>query len=140
MTYAVNYFPDQALLEVILADRITGADLREATTKCISLQKQTGVVRFIVDADGWEVIASFFDIYDIADKQYLNEGLDKQSRIAVILPTSLSSQAAAGFYETVCVNRGWNARVHPDRQSALEWLTDAPGSGDLDSEESVRRT
>ena len=138
MPYSIKHLPDLAIVEVARTGLISGDDLREATSECITLQKHTGVTKFIVDANGWEVIASFLDVYNLADQQYSNEGLDRKTHIAVILPTSISAQAAADFYETVCKNRGWNARVHPNRQSALEWLMVASDGNNLDRDEAIR--
>ena len=122
MPYTVKHDPVFGIIEVTFTGLITEANLREATTQAISRQKQTDTTRFLVDANGWDVRASFIDIYEIADKQYLKEQLNRQSRIAVILPTSVSVQEAARFYETVCFNRGWNAKICSDRQSAKDWL------------------
>ena len=54
--------------------------------------------------------------------RYWQEEFDRRSRVAVILPTAASTLKGALFYETACQNRGWNARVFPDRQSAMDWL------------------
>jgi hypothetical protein len=35
------------------------------------------------------------------------------------------AREAAHFYEAACRNRGWLARVLPDRESAIDWLKDA---------------
>ena len=122
MPYTVKHDPVFDIIEVTFTGLITEANLREVTTQAIFTQKQTDTTRFLVDANGWDVRASFFDIYELADKQYWKEELNRQSRIAVILPTSVSVQEAVRFYETVCYNRGWNAKVCSDRQSAKDWL------------------
>ncbi len=125
MPYTINHLTNLDIVELALTGFVSGSDLREATTKCIDLQKEAGVTRFLVYINGSEILASFVDVYDIAEKQYHREGVDRQSRIAVIFPTTLSAQAASNFYETVCQNRGWNAQVHPNRKIALDWLMDA---------------
>jgi hypothetical protein len=133
MPYSVKHDPVQGIVEVTLTGPITGADLRAATTECTSLQKQTGATRFLIDANGWDVSASLVDIYEIPTVQYWREGLDRHSLIATIFPGSASGQQAANFYETVCQNRGWHARVFPDRQGAVAWLraggADSPDTG-----------
>lgn len=122
MPHNIEYDPVLDIIEVTLTGLITKADLRESTTQAISMQKQTDTTRFLLDANGWDVRASFSDIYEIADKQYWKEELNILSRVAVILPTSVSVQEAVRFYETVCLNRGWNARICSDRQGAMDWL------------------
>jgi len=125
MSYTINHLANLDIVELTFTGIISGSDLREATTECIDLQKETGVTRFLVHANGSEVVASFVDLYDLAEKQYHKEGLYRQSRVAVVFPTTLSAQTAADFYKNVCRNRGWNAQIHPNRQSALDWLMDA---------------
>lgn len=122
MPYSVKREPALDIIEVTLTGLITEADLREATTHAISLQKQTGTTRFLVDANGRDVRVPLIDIYEIPRTQYGKEELDIKSRIAVILSASVSVQEAARFYETVCFNRGWNAKICSDRQSATDWL------------------
>ena len=120
--YSVKHDPLLGIVEVTFTGLLSGADLREATTECIALQKQTGATRFLVDLNGSELGASTLDIYDLPDKQYGEEDLDIHSRIAVILPTTGKTREAALFYEAACRNRGWHTKVLPDRQSAIEWL------------------
>ena len=133
MPYAVKHDPVLNIVEVTFTGSVTGTDLRETTTECSTLQKQTGVTRFLVDGNQWDVVASFVDIYDLPAEQYLNEEVYRESRIAVVLPTSERSLYAAQFYETACQNRGWNAKVCPDRQSALDWLLSVVDSNKSDA-------
>jgi len=70
-----------------------------------------------------DFVASIIDVFDLCAKQYDNEKLNRQSQIAVILPTSVEGREAAHFYETVCTNRGWSVRLFSERQSAINWLT-----------------
>lgn len=122
MSYALKHDSVLDIAEVVFTGLITGTDLSDSTTQCTSLQKQTGTTRFLVDANDWDMGASLVQIFNLPDEQYWKEGLNPKSRIAVILPGAASTQDAARFYEAACQNRGWNAKVCPDRQSAIAWL------------------
>ena len=122
MSYSVKHDPLPGIVEATFTGSIAGADLRNATTECIALQKQTGATRFLVDLNGSELGASTLDIYDLPDKQYGDEDLDIHSHIAVIVPAAGRTREAALFYEAACRNRGWHTKVFPDRQSAIDWL------------------
>jgi hypothetical protein len=124
--HVISYDPLLGVVEVRYTGSIAGADIREGTSGCISLQKQTGATRFLVDLNGSHFAASTLDIFDLPDQQYRDEHLDVRSRIAVILPDAARAREAAHFYEAACRNRGWLARVLPDRESAIDWLKD-PG-------------
>ena len=110
MPYAIKYNPLLGIIEVIFNEVTTGTDLTEATTKCISLGKETGTRRFLVDAAGVDLAPSLFDVYDLP-AQYEDEKADRQSDVAVILPRSTEARKAAEFYETMCLNRGWLVKV-----------------------------
>ena len=123
MPYQVIHDAGPDIATVTFTGVITRADLQGATAEAAALQRQKKTINFVIDANGWDVSASLFDIYELVENQYWREQIDRRSRIAVILPTSASAADAARFYETVCVNRGWIATVFPDRQSAVKWLT-----------------
>ena len=125
MPYSITHIIGMALVELTFAGPITGADLKESTAECIALQKERGVTRFLIDGDDWEVVAPLVDVLDLPDKHYWDERVLKQTRIAVVLPVSKRSREAVRFYETACKNRGWNAQLHPNRQTAIDWLTDS---------------
>jgi len=131
MPFTLKQDPALGLVEVTFTGLITGTDLRDAVSKCISLQKQTGTTRFLVEAFGCDVGATFFEIYDIPDKQSWKEEFNRQSRVAVILPDSAKTREAAQFYQTACQNRGWYTNLCLDRQSAMEWLTGTNATGKL---------
>ena len=139
MPYKVTHLPNLDVVELNLYGLISGPDLREATTECIEIQKKTGITTFLVDANGWEVVSSFSELFEIVSDQYDREGLDKKSRIAVILPTTLSAIAAADFYEAVCLKGGWNGLVFPNRDGALDWLMEASDSNESTAGKPLRR-
>jgi hypothetical protein len=120
--YSVTHDPSLGIVEVTFTGLLSGADLKKATRACISIQKQTRATGFLVDTGTADLGASTLDIHDLPGKQYGDEDLDIHTRIAVILPTSARTREAALFYEAACRNRGWHAKLLPDRQSAIDWL------------------
>jgi hypothetical protein len=122
MPYVVEHLPELDCIGVTFSGVITGVDLKQSTSEGISLAKLTGSRGALIDANGWEMGASLIDIYNLPAEQYAKEGLLRGSPIAVILPTSISARQAAHDYEVFCQNRGWNVRICPDRQGAIDWL------------------
>ena len=121
MPYRITHDGELGIIEVVFLGNITPEDLRASTSECIALHKRTGALGVLVDSNTWELGAPATQIYELP-KEYLKDGLDPRIRIAVLLPTQPAAVEGARFYEDVCRNRGWNARVMPDRASALEWL------------------
>ena len=111
------------IVEVIFTGTITAQDMRASTAEAIALQKRTGAVNFLLNADGWDLKASLVDIYDLPTKTYWQEDLDRRTRIAVMLPHAASAKQGALFYSDASRNRGWNVRVFDDRAAAVEWLS-----------------
>ncbi len=126
MPYVVKHLPELGVIEVTFDGVISGADLKGATTEGISLSRLTGVTKALINANGCDVTASLMDIYDLPAERYADEGMLRGTRIAVILPTSMSGRQAAHDYEIFCVNRGWNVHVCPDHSAAVDWLKGAP--------------
>jgi hypothetical protein len=122
MSYTINHNASLGVIELTYSGRITGTDLKEATSKCISLGKQTGTTKFLVDEVEMDLAASIVDLYDLPNKQYADEGANRQAHVAIILPTSKEARKAVKFYEIACQNSGWLVRVFPERQDAINWL------------------
>jgi hypothetical protein len=123
MAWTLEYNRSLRIVDLVFSGITSGRDLQEATTKCILLAKEQGTVQFLVDAEELELFAPLVDIIDLPYKQYVAEGLERLSRVALVNPNSPKAKEAAHFYETVCINRGWNARLFPKRDDAIEWLT-----------------
>ena len=123
MTWMLEYNDTLRIVDVVFTGVTSGRDLQEATTKSIMLGKEQGAVKFLVDAVDLELFAPLVDIIDLPDKQYVAEGLDRLSRVALVYPRSPKAKQAAHFYETVCINRGWSVKLFSKRDDAIEWLT-----------------
>ena len=122
MPWEVNYNKSQKIIEVILTSLKTAHDLQEVTSAAISLAKKHNTNMYLVDAEGLEYSGPLTAIYDLPDKQYPNEKLVRSSRIVILRPHSIKSQNDAQFYETVCLNRGWQVHVAATRKECIDWL------------------
>ena len=135
MAWTLEYNTTLSIIEIVFAGKITASDLEELTTKRIKMCKEKDILEVLIDATEQELAASLFDIFQLPDKQYFSEGMDRKTRVALVMPKSPKSLEAAQFYETACVNRGWDVKLLPHRDEAIEWLkatnTSALRSGTL---------
>ena len=122
MPFNVRHDPDPGVATLTFAGAITNEDLLGSSVECIALQKSTGCLRYVIESADWDLAASSVDIYALPTREYPKADLDRRTRIAIVQPTNDRAREAARFYESTCRNRGWNARVQPDRESALAWL------------------
>jgi len=119
--------PDRKLgiVEVNLEGDYTADELRQCTPRAVRLGQEMGINRFLIDASELVVAPPVVDILKLPAGDYTKLGLDRQSRIAITLPANQEARAAAQFYETACLNRGWNVKLLPDRSAATQWLLGA---------------
>ncbi len=119
-----TYQIDEALgiIDAVFADDVSSQDLKDITSEFIRLEKEPGINRFLIDTTRINIKASFMDIYYLPNRQYIEEDADREGRVALILPEDKKQREYAQFYETVCVNRGWNVKTFQQRQQALDWL------------------
>ncbi len=129
MPWAYKCIPTLQMVEVEYSGEITARDLHESTSKFISLEKEKGLNKFLVDTTDMKLASSYIDVYDLPTKQYLEEQADRQGRVAIIPPDCAKTRDAVRFYEDVCRNRGWMVQVFSNRQEAEAWLTGGRHSG-----------
>ena len=125
MPFSVVHDPEQDIVELHFTGVITPDDLTPSSEACFALQRQTGSLRYLIDSDTWSLEVSSFDIHALPAKEYPKAEIDRRTRIAVVAPSNDQALANARFYEDACRNRGWNARLLPDREAALAWLQGA---------------
>jgi hypothetical protein len=65
---------------------------------------------------------SVVDILYLPEQKYAADKLDRKSRIAVLMPKDAAARKELQFYETVCLNRGWQVKIFNTKQEALAWL------------------
>ena len=123
MAYTLVPDAERDIVEIVYSGAITAQTLRAATAEALALQKRTGALNFLINADGWDLSASLVDVYELPAKTYWQEDLDRRTRIALIRPHAASAEQGALFFQDACRNRGWNARVFDNRAAAIDWLS-----------------
>ena len=122
MTWTLGYNSELSIIEAVFTGRTDGMDVQVFTAKAIALGQQHGCLRYFTDASNIELQTSTLDIYDLPNRQYQALGLDRQSRVAIVLPISLKEFEIAKYFETSCNNAGWCVRTFSTRDQAIEWL------------------
>lgn len=128
MPFTINHNATLGIIEVTYRGRVSGNELKAATSLCIALGKKTGVIKFFVDEIGMELEASLVDMLHLPTRQYVKEAADRKGRVAVMLPASEKARESVRFYEIACQNDGWDVRVFSERQSAMDWLMNNPAA------------
>ncbi len=121
MPSTVKFNPVLGIIETTCSGKLKATELKQIASKAISLGKQFGTKLFLSDVSELIQASSIWDIYTLIDT-YEKEGLDRQSRHAVILPKSYEGRQTVHLYEIVCMNHGWLVKLFTDRQSAVDYL------------------
>lgn len=130
MSFDLRIDADHAVLEVIYAGVVTGTELFEATRIAAERLSESGLLRALADLTAVEqVTASIAPVFELPQKVYVDLGLDRKLRIAVLAPPVDKVIELARFFELACQNRGWQARIFTERDRAIEWLCAETGSG-----------
>jgi len=122
MTWNAMHDPTANIVVVTYTGETTGEDMRAASAAAILLGRENDTIKFLVDATRLEITATIFDVYKMPYQQYVDEGVDRRSRIAVLEPVAPEALDAARFYQTACLNHGWFAKLFAERDRAIQWL------------------
>ncbi|MCH9693570.1 MAG: hypothetical protein K0U72_03595 [Gammaproteobacteria bacterium] len=123
MEWRVEYLEDYHVVELFMSGLLTGPDLMASVSDRMALGKQKGVTNFIINAkDLTAQRSAVTDVLKLPTQKYVDEKMGRDTKLAVLAPTDPDYTWLGEFYETVCVNRGWQAQICRDHDSAIHWL------------------
>jgi hypothetical protein len=123
MAWAASYNNDHNLAELIYEGKVTPADLHEALLAAVKLARENNSILFLADCSEMEGGHSVVDIYGLI-ALYESVGLQLKMKEALLLPLLKSSKEDVKFYETACLNKGFNVKVFSSKDKALAWLNE----------------
>ncbi len=122
MTWKLEYNSELRIIDLVYSGNVSGPDMRETTSRAISLSQEHGITDFLVDASNQEQAGTVTDVHELP-QQYVEDGADRQKvRVAYVRPISPDLQELGKFFENVCVNRGWHVQSFTNRRDAIGWL------------------
>jgi len=121
MAWAANYNRDHDLVELVYKGKVTPADLHEALLAAVKLAKENNCILFLADCSEMEGGHSVVDLYGLISL-YESVGLQLKMKEALLLPSMKSPKEDVKFYETACLNKGFNVKVFSQKEKALTWL------------------
>jgi hypothetical protein len=125
LPWSVRYHTSLGVIELIFSGTASASELTAATQSSMRVQAETGADRVLCELSAVDhVSASILDLLELPETLYVEQGASRRTRIALVVPQSAAVREAARFYETACMNRGWQARIFSSRGSAMEWLAE----------------
>ena len=120
MSWSVTYNADLAAVEIVLEGESRKEDRIAANEEAFAVADANNTRDFLFDCSAYERSQSTVEIVLLVES-YMDERF-RPAKIALVQPILPEAQGDAAFYETLCVNRGWNARVFSGRSAAIKWL------------------
>jgi hypothetical protein len=124
MPWEMEYIAGKETLVVAPSGRLTDNEAKQLTGEAIALLKQTQATRVLGDCRSIQSAPSLAAVYWLV-QDYASSGVPRQTRIALVHSHKRLAVEIAQFYETVCLNRNYNARIFESVKAAESWL----GSG-----------
>jgi hypothetical protein len=126
MPWGVELDAGRGIIVVTYEGHVTLQDVRACAAAVIALMKEADTAFVLTDFSGVSRLdSSTTDVVGLPEL-YHRLGLDRPFREALAAPDGSAARDQAMFYETVCVNRGYQVRAFATRARALDWLG-APG-------------
>ncbi|HMT11972.1 MAG TPA: hypothetical protein PKA39_10165 [Ignavibacteria bacterium] len=100
---------------------VTNDDLTNSIAGCTQLYRETGVSLYLADCTDMHATHSILDIFGKVDA-FESLEMKKDFKEALIVTRESESREKLNFYETACLNRGYNVRVFESKEDALQWL------------------
>ncbi|MBL8016696.1 MAG: hypothetical protein JNK43_05445 [Ignavibacteria bacterium] len=100
---------------------ITNTELTDSIIGCQEIYKKTGLSLFLADCTNMLAEHSILDIFSKVDS-FESLEMKKDFKEAIIITKDSESLDKLNFYETACLNRGYNVRIFENKEDALKWL------------------
>lgn len=120
VSWSIKLNSQYKIIELFYSGLVTPDELKGAFEEAISLSKREGIILFLADCTELVGGHTVIDLY-LKVAQYASINL-REMKEAVILPIHKSSVENVKFYETACLNKGFNVKIFGDTSEAVNWL------------------
>ena len=121
MPAAVQYLDKPNIIEIVYDGVISPQELIDAAKDAIRESKDHGSKLILADCTRLEGGHSIADLLDLI-LLFRELGIDRSYREAIVLPSLAHQLGNVEFFETACLNRGYNVRLFGTREAGMGWL------------------
>jgi hypothetical protein len=121
MPYEISFIEKSGIVIIENKGELTYDEVVTQSKEAIILANEKNSQLFLSDFSNVKVRANTFELLKFPEiyKQY---GMSRTSRIAVVVTNIELKTEELRFYETICLNRGWQIKIFLKRDRAIEWL------------------
>jgi hypothetical protein len=121
MPYEIRFLEEKGIISIENSGELTYDELIEQTKRAINLGLENNSHLFLTDFSNVAVHASTMEVFQFPEI-YEQLGMAKMSKIAVLVSGMELNTEELKFYETICLNRGWQVKIYLEKEPAIEWL------------------
>ena len=119
MDYEIDHIAETGIVRIKVNEPITAELVLSFTKDAINTAGQHGSLRYLVDVRRAKNVTGTCDQYSLAYEEMERLGLDRASRIAVLISPGDTSH---DFIETVFRNAGYDCQLFLEEGEADAWL------------------
>jgi hypothetical protein len=121
MATEVGYDEANDLVRVAYVGRCAMDDYLKGTMNVVALLRRHQTDRCLIDLRYLDNRANLEHIYELPRAYHVLE-VPGTVQIAILTTEGHKDERTVRFYETVCINRGWWAKIFFDEGKALKWM------------------
>lgn len=121
MPEKTEYVAEKGIIVITYTGKVTINEAREATVKAIAIQAEKQTDRVVIDTLDMTGGPSIMEMWGLV-QSYPELEVPRRTRLAGVRPRIQGEADLAGFFEVICQNRCYNAKVFHTREAAEEWV------------------
>lgn len=122
MPWTIQFNPATQTVELAYTGAVSPKDLQDALAAALDLATKNHTSLFLADCTDMVGGHSVGDLYFLISL-FESSGFKNGIKEAILLPSLQSSVEDVYFYETACLNRGYNVKIFKHHDEAQAWLT-----------------
>jgi len=123
MSYTIEYLEKEEIGLITNTGVLTREDFMKQAREALEVSRLKKCNKFLVDCTSMIIQSQTMDIYKTS-AFYDEICAPRENKIALVVPAGTKTEVDLRFYETVCINRGWQVKMFADKESAMQWFRD----------------
>ncbi len=121
MPWTVELNTELDVIEEVFSGYVTKSEVEAATSKAFELAPKDRPSRFLTELRDLDLEHSVVDLYHLP-KVWERMQFVRWNRLALLVPSTSAIMKDLQFFETTCLNQGWQVKIFTHRQEAIAWL------------------
>lgn len=121
MSWKIKIIENPGYIKLQYSGLVTKDELVEAFFSTAGILRGGNILKVLADCTSMTGGHSVTDLYGLIDL-FEAAGMPRNIKEAIILPELKDTLENVRFYETACLNRGYNVKICREHDEAVKWL------------------